>query len=95
MDKFLVVTDSCEICAREYIKEETDKLIGLPDDQQKSAKINQIIHSALRATTKPVVKVPCRENISNCYHTYCKDHLYKMVDAIEEYIDDCHDTSLS
>lgn len=91
MDKFLVISDSCEYCAREYIQTETDKLAGLPDNQEKSAKINQIIHNAMRATTKPVVKLSCRNND----HTYCKDHLYKMIDAIGEYIDDCHDTSLS
>lgn len=95
MDKFLVISDSCEYCAREYIQTETDKLSGLPDNQEKSAKINHIIHNALRATTKPVVKLPCRDKLSDRYHTYCKDHLYKMIDAIGEYIDDCHDTSLS
>lgn len=93
MDKFLVISDSCEYCASEYIEAETDKLAGLPDNQEKSKKINQIIHAALRASTKPVVKLPCRKNVSNSYHTCCKDHLYKMIDAIGEYIDDCADLS--
>lgn len=94
MSKFLVMSDSCEICAKEYIKTETDKLVGFPNNQQKTARINQIIHSALKASTKPVVKLPCRENLSNAYHTFCKDHVYQMADAIEEYIDDCNDPAM-
>lgn len=95
MNKLMATTDSCEICAEEYIKKETDKLAHLPNDQTKTAKINQIIHSALRATTKPVIRIPCRGNVSNCYHNYCSEHLYKMLDIIKEYEDDCNDPSVS
>lgn len=91
MNKFIVMTDSCEICAEEYIKQETDKLIGLPDDQEKTDRINRIIHSANKASTKPVVKFPCRGNAS---HAICENHLYKMIDAIEEYVNDCNDPAM-
>jgi hypothetical protein len=83
---FIIVNDSCELCAREYIHEQSDKLSGLPDDQNKSAKINRIIHAAYRASCKPVVVIG-GDAFGNGRHKICTEHLYKMIDAIKEYED--------
>jgi hypothetical protein len=87
MDKFIVVNDSCEICAIEYIKTETDKLKDMPDDQIKTQAIHRIIHGASRASSKPCISYPCREQMYDnfAFHKICVEHLYKMIDAVKEY----------
>ncbi len=83
---FTIVNDSCEYCAREYIRKQSDKLKDFPDDQSKSVKINRIIHAAHRASCKPVVVIG-GDSFGNGQHKICCDHLYKMIDAIKEYED--------
>lgn len=80
---FIIVNDSCGLCAKEYIDEQSKKLVDMPNDQKKSAKINRIIHGAYRASCKPVVIIPCNLGETKI----CSDHLYKMIDAIKEYED--------
>ena len=73
---------SCELCAREYINEQVNKIADDPLDSRKAQKINKIINDALRKTRSMCAIVECPSN--GIEHFYCEKHLYQMLDAIHE-----------
>lgn len=79
---FFIANVSCDICAKKIISEETALLVGIPDNQKKAAAIERILKKANKLSTKPCVRILCKDDT---YHNFCVEHLYAMIDAVKEY----------
>jgi hypothetical protein len=90
MDKFIITVDACELCVKEYIEQESRKLVDLPRDQRKSQLIHKIIKDAREKSLTICVKYPCNLQINGniVSHYLCERHLYGMIDSIREFEDE-------
>ena len=84
-----VTNTSCDLCVKEYIATEAAKLANSPLDQKKTNAIQRILRSAKKACQNVVIELPC--DFGKLNHYICEKHLYKMIDAIKEYEDECND----